>query len=183
MSDNLHDKKPFISAQEGWENMEQLLNLYLPVKKTPNKKRHLITYLSASVLCVAFVFISIKLDDVTTPAPHQQNALYIADIQNKSSLGGDNKNKNNSQIDLKQQSSISTEKIARTPFEATKENIINGQEQYAKNQTPLRNGGSIASENILNGQNNFLKTIRMEEQQFVVHAFTPFLLQTLPNSI
>ena len=183
MSDNLHDKKPFISAQEGWENMEQLLNLYLPVKKTPNKKRHLITYLSASVLCVAFVFISIKLDDVTTPAPHQQNALYIADIQNKSSLAGDNINKNNKQIDLKQRPSISTEKIARTPRTASKGNIINEQEQYATNQTVLRNGSSIASEHILNGQNNLLKIIRMEEQQFVVHAFTPVLLQTLPNAI
>ena len=109
MSDNLHNIAPFVSAEEGWENMQGLLNLHLPVNGS-KKKRPVLFSVTACILCFVFAFISYKLDNGISPIRPRQAAMF-ADNQNIQSLVKTTSYSSNSQMAFGNRTTISTKNI------------------------------------------------------------------------
>jgi hypothetical protein len=178
MSENLHHTKPIISAEEGWENMEHLLNLYLPVKKTSFLK-HAIAYIGAGVLCLSFVFISITLNDAVIPAKHQEKAVPAFTQNTASVTTSDELNTSSQAVSANGRSFIT----ASTPNSSLQINAIDIEERFLAKPIALQNRHSVILQNISHEESSLVTNYINAEKRFAAHTFAPVTLQALPACI
>jgi hypothetical protein len=87
MNEALHNNnEPVISASQGWQEMQALLNTYLPVKRPVNYRRLILHYTIAALIFLVLLLTGLQLDQNTLPTVnHLTNAAAIKTIINPGS--------------------------------------------------------------------------------------------------